>query len=93
MGVRKTAQRLMLLALLMLSLFGLRTLRSVWAEKTTAEARLRQVEKNVAIQTVRNERLTQRLQEQGQESETERIGREELFLVYPEEKIIVQAGN
>ena len=93
MDVRKTARSLVLLALLMLSLFGLRTLRSVWAEKTVAEARLRQLEKDAASQTVRNERLLQRLREQGQESETERIGREELFLVYPDEKIFLQAGN
>ena len=58
-----------------------------------AEARLHQLEKDAATQAVRNERLLRKLEEQGQESETERIGREELFLVYPEEKIIVQAGN
>ena len=93
MGMRKLIQRLVLLSLLMLSAFGLLTLRSVWAEKAEAEVRLRQLERDAERQRERNERLQQSIARQEQESETERIGREELFLVYPDEKIIIQTGN
>ena len=86
-------QRLLLLSLLMLSLFGLSTLRSVWEEKAAAEARLRQLEVEVRMQTDRNGRLEQHLETLEQGSALERLSREELFLVYPDEKIMIETGN
>lgn len=88
-GVR----RLALFCLLMLTACGLRTLQSVWAENENAEERLQALRAENERQRESNARLARLLAEQGGREELERIGREQLFLFYPDEKIFMDTGN
>ena len=89
----RTVQHLALFCLLMLAAFGLHTLRSVWAENESAALRLQVLRAENERQRENNARLTQRLARQGSQAELEQIGREQLFLVYPDEKIFMDSGN
>ena len=89
----RTMQRLALFSLLMLAAFGLYTLRSVWQETESARQRLLLLEGQRERQREINSLLERQLSQQGSQEELERIGREQLFLVYPDEKIFIDSGN
>ena len=91
--MKKIVQRLVFLVLTMFILFALHTLRSVLLEERSAALRLQELKKYAEQTEERNDVLRERLSEQGGQRELERIGREQLFLVYPDEKIMITNGN
>ncbi len=79
--------------LMMFFLYGLHTLQSVSGETERAEARLARMNAVVERQTEKNRQLWLMAEETDERSELERIGREQLFLFYPNEKIFITTGN
>ena len=90
--MKRIISRLAFLILMTLSLLGLYTLRSVWEEAENAKLRLQSLEGRIEQMSERNALLEKNLRQQGSETELARIGREQLFLAYPDEKIII-TGN
>ncbi|MBQ0135008.1 MAG: hypothetical protein KBS46_07780 [Clostridiales bacterium] len=62
-------------------------------EEQRAQQRLRELQGEAERQRAENDLLRQKLARAGEQDELERMAREQLFLVYPDEKILIDAGN
>lgn len=91
--MKKLTQRLVICWILLFALLGLHTLWSVRTEEQRAQQRLRELQGEAERQRAENDLLRQKLARAGEQDELERMAREQLFLVYPDEKILIDAGN